>query len=167
MNRKKRLRASQYDRHIQDLFDKFAEETGDRDIVAFVQWAEANGEFQPSMNRVRKQFARDVARSLSKDIFEDENGEPIRRRHAYYAKSQKTLWKVIDDMSPDEMRMSYQMTRRRCGGEVFQKQRAIDWYNKHINPGEPIETSWDYDADRKDQAMPTEYPESPPESDQE
>ena len=107
--------------------------------------------------------SRDLGRALSKEYIEDENGEPVRRRHSYTTETQLTLWKVIDDLTPDEMRVSYQITRRRVGGEVFQKQRGIDYYNKNINPGDPIETSWNYDADIEDRKMPDEYPDQPPE----
>lgn len=161
--RKKSPQTTSYDRKIQKLVARFEQETGAKavDLDDFVLWAEQQGEFKVTMGQMRKKFARDVARALSKEYIENENGEPVRRRQPFRTETQLTLWKIIDDMSPDEMRVSYQITRSRVGGEVFQKQRDIDYYNKNINPGDPIETSWDYDSDINDRKHPTDYTPEP------
>jgi hypothetical protein len=159
---KKRTCTTKYDREIQKLFDQFVEETGNRDIEAFLDWAEPKGAYKVSKMRVRRQFARDVAQALSKDYIEGETGQPVRRRHCYRTPTQLTLWKKIEDLTRDEMGVSYQITRGRVGGQVFQKQRDIDYFNRHYNPGDPIETSWNYDKDLDDRNMPTDYPDEPP-----
>ena len=157
--KKKPPQATSYDRQLQRLVARFEEATGAKavNLDDVVLWAEQKGEFQVTVGQMRKKFARDLARALSKEYIENDDGEPVRKRQPFRTETQLTLWKMIDDMSPDEMRVSYQITRSRVGGEVFQKQRDIDYYNKKINPGDPIETSWDYDSDINDRKHSTEY----------
>lgn len=164
MAKKKSPQPTSFDRRLLRMVEDYEKQTGldAVDLDAVVDYLELKGEFQVTKQQMKKKFRNDLARALSKDVIENENGEPVRRRQCYKTETQRTLWKIIDKMTPDEMRVSYQVTRRQAGGVVFQKQRDIDWYNKHVNPGDPIETSWNYDQDWKDHNQPTEYPEEPP-----
>lgn len=163
--RKKRITKSEYDRRLLKLIDKWREETGrtDWDLNAVVDWAEANGHWTPPRHDAKRRFARELAQAARHDFIEDENGQPVRRRHAYRVPgTQLTLWRMIDDLTPEQMRTSAQLRRRQIEGEVLQCDRDLRYYNDHVNPGDPIQLSWNFDEDVRESQMPTEYPDEPP-----
>ena len=164
--RKKRENVTSTDREIQKLVRQFQKATQSKelDIDEFVSWAQLNGYFTVTKNLIHAMFRRMVTRALCKEFLRDDDGELVRIRHPYRDR-QRTLWKDMEDMTPDEMRVSYQVTRNGVKGVVFQKQRAIDHYNKHYNPGDPILTCWDLDTDWHEEKHPQKFTDQPPEED--
>ena len=45
-----------------------------------------------------------------------------------------------------------------------QVKRDFDYYNKHYNPGDPIEYSYNLDMDLEEMNLPTEYLDLPPDA---
>ena len=97
---------------------------------------------------------------------EDDNGEPVRRRHAYTVKNdgqQVFSWFKIEDATPEKMRLSAQGRRDGSLMDLLQLVRDINFYNKHYNPGDPLEVDANFTPDIAELGMPAEYPDSPPE----
>jgi len=154
-----------YDRQLLKLMDEYAKDVGtdEVDFDALALWAEYRGEFKHTKQSLRKKFTRDLAKAASKDFIEDENREPVRRRLPYKnQKTQKTFWRTIDKLTPDQFRTTLAATRLRIRGEVLQADRNRRYYNKNYNPGDQILMDWDLNRDVNESRMPTSYPDEAP-----
>ncbi len=165
--RGKREAVTSNDRDIQKLVKQFKKATGstELDIDEFVSWAEVNDHFKVTKSLVHGLFRRMVTRALCKEFIRDDDGELVRSQHPFRYK-QLTLWKSMEDMTPDEMRGSYQVTRTSVKGVIFHKQRAIDHFNKKFNPGDPVQTCWDFDTDWQEEKHSAEFNDQPPSDDE-
>lgn len=172
MNSKpKRPRAlSQYNRQLVQIIDKYSEETGYKtvDLSAVAVWARAKGLLDLPPVDVNKILAKALARASREEYIEDENGEPVRRRHAYKVSGgdkQQRFWFKMEDGTPEQMKMSGQQRRKGVVDDVQQVVRDLTFYNKHYNPGEPIEFDWNINLDLADRAESSEYSDTPPPDD--
>lgn len=77
---------------------------------------------------------------------------------------QLTLWPKMEDMTPDKMRLSPQVRKSGNVQDALQIERDKRYFNKHYNPGDPIETDFNINLDIEEHVMPTDYPETPPPS---
>lgn len=101
----KKKRKTDYEKHLLELMDAYAAETGrdEVDVDEFTSWAEVNNHLQIAQLSLRKKFSRDASKAASKDFILDEDGEPVRRRLSYRnKKTQKTFWKVMEKMTPEQ-----------------------------------------------------------------
>lgn len=161
--KKEALTAS--DREILRSIIKFKEEVGSDtlDINEFLNWDDEHGSmFQISEQVIRAAKRKKVTQALSKDKIRNEDGELVRNQHPFRYR-QLTLWKSLDTMSPEEMRLSYQMTRKSVKGIVDEKQKAIDYFDEHYNPGDPIPTNWNLNEDHIEEQFSSEFIDHPPE----
>ena len=107
-----------------------------------------------------------LARACRQDYITDENGEPVRCRHAVKetrGDRQLTLWPKMETMSPEQMRLSLQVRKRGGVQDFIQIERDRRYYNKHFNPGDPIALDYNANPDVEEHFLPTEYPDTPPE----
>jgi len=148
--KRKRCRPpSQYNRQLLDVIDLYCRETGSTtvDLAAVVVWARANNHLDLPRVDINKILARALARASRQEYIEDENGEPVRRRHAYKVQEgekQLTFWFKMEDGTPDQMKLSTQQRRKGIASDVFQADRDVKYYNVHYNPGDPIVPDWDF-----------------------
>jgi hypothetical protein len=160
---------SHHSRQILALMDGYAAAHGVTEIdpVEAARWAIRNHKWdEPPEDRVRK-LAGLMRRAAREDFFEDENGEPIRRRHPYRVveePTQKYLWLKMEEMSPGQYRVSAQVRRRGMVAGAVQYVRDTTYFNVHFNPGEPIEVSVDFTDDVADYRQSGEYTDEPDES---
>jgi hypothetical protein len=61
--------------------------------------------------------------------------------------------------------MHVSLSARRGGSsqDILQIERDRRFFNKHYNPGDPIELDYDMNRDVEEHFMPKDYPEAPPE----
>jgi len=165
--KKHRRSHSQYVRDLLGIIDKYVEEKSDKypDLHEVAAWAYRNKLFEPQPHDVLKQFAKELARAARQDFIEDENGEPVRVRHAVKIDSagkQLTFWFKMEDATPENMRLSAQARRRGTRADVFQIVRDVKYYNNHYNPGDAIQLDFNFNKDIEEQQFPTDYPDAPP-----
>ena len=79
---------------------------------------------------------------------------------------QLTLWPKMEDMTPEKMRLSLQVRKTGSLQDVLQIERDKRYFNKHHNPGDPIEMDYNMNPDVEEHFLPDEYPEEPPADDQ-
>lgn len=106
-----------------------------------------------------------MSAAAREDYIEDDNGEPVRRRHAYKTMTgngQQTLWVNIEDATPQVMRLCVSLRRRGIQNDVNQLSRDVTHYNKKHNPGNPIQPSFNFTEDVEERGEPTEYVDQPP-----
>lgn len=166
MTTKKRSK-TQWVRDRLAIIDKYSEATGQKnvDLRDAASWAHRNGLMDLQPVDVIKRLAKELASASRQDYIEDENGEPVRLRHAVKiieGEKQFTFWFLMKDATPEQMRLTAQARRRGALSDVMQIERDLRYYNKHFNPGDPIQMSFNYDPDVAEHFMPTEYPDTPP-----
>jgi hypothetical protein len=151
-----------YARQILAIMDEFAKTHGVNaiDPIEAARWAIKEKLWdEPPEDKVRK-LATLMRRAAREDFFEDENGEPVRRRHPYRVleePTQKYLWLKMEEMTPGQFRVSTQVRRRGMVAGAIQYVRDVSYFNFHFNPGEPIEVSVDFTDDVADSRQSGEY----------
>jgi hypothetical protein len=168
MSEKKRPRLlSWYTKQLLGVIDQYTAETGDKlpDLHEVAAWGYGKRIIEPPQRDVIKQLARDLARAARQDYIEDENGEPVRRRFSYKEPRgdvQLTFWFKMEDGTPERMRRSAQGRRNGTLMDILQLDRDLRYYNKHHNPGDPIQLSFNFDPDVEEHRLPPDYPQGPP-----
>ncbi|RIK84394.1 MAG: hypothetical protein DCC68_01570 [Planctomycetota bacterium] len=167
---RKRGTSSARIKQILSLIDEYESETGDHsgDLMLVAKWLWHEGKFRLPKYDPIKRIASYLASASRQDYFANENGEPVRRRHAYPVESaegkQTTFaWFKIEDATPEKMRLSASARRNGTLGDILQLVRDVDYFNRHHNPGDPIEVPTDFTADVAEARFPTTYPDAPPE----
>jgi hypothetical protein len=145
-------------------------ETGKREpnLCHVAIWAHGKGLIQLPRVDPHRVLARTFARACQQDYIVDENGEPVRRRHAVkvvVGDEQLTFWPNMEDLSPAKMRASLGSRRKGSGEDILPIERDKRYFNKHYNPGDPLEMDYNYNIDVEEHFMPTDYPDAPPEED--
>jgi hypothetical protein len=69
-------------------------------------------------------------------------------------------------MVPDTLSAPLQQRRNGVLADVPQAERDLRYYNRNHNPGEPIQMTWNFDADVQDRDQPSEYDDTPPATDE-
>lgn len=166
--KKKRVRkSSPHGKVLRALMDEYAKETGKQAVNAYkvAQWALENGKYKPSPSDARKKLAREMSRAAREDYTEDENGKPVRVRHAYrvtLGDEQLTFWVKVEDATRNQMHLSAQQRRRGILKDCEQLDRDVTHYNEKYNPGESIQLTFDFTEDMVEKDESTEYVDAPP-----
>lgn len=156
-------------KYVEEYESKFGNGSGE-DLNAVAEWAFRQGKWEPPRRNPARDLARDLAKASRQDYIKDDQGEPVRRRHSYpvtRGEVQLTFWVKIEDATPENMKISLQGRRNGALMDVLQADRDLRYYNKHYNPGDSIQLSWNFDLDVEERLYPSEYPEEPPENSKE
>ncbi|MFO0887553.1 MAG: hypothetical protein U0790_00240 [Isosphaeraceae bacterium] len=164
---KKPRESSHYNRQLIKVLDQYIDQTGKTtvDLSEVVDWALSNKLIDYPKADMRKILARNLSRASREEIIQDENGEPVRRRHSYKivsGETQLTFWVRMEDASPHQMRLSMQQRRKGIANDVFQADRDVNYYNRNHNPGDPITPDWNFNADVEERKQSGEYDDNPP-----
>lgn len=168
MKRKKCRPLSRYSKDVIGLVDRYVTETGNKDynLEEVAAWLRQKGLMDAPPVDINKMLARTIARILRQEYTSDENGEPVRTRHSYRENRgdrQMVFWFKMEDATPEKMRLSAQNRRTGTLMDVLQLARDLGYYNKHFNPGDPIEMDYNFNPDVEELRQPTDYPDAPPE----
>ena len=170
--KKKKLRkSSPTHRRLRELMDEYAEikNATTVNLCDVAEWALSTLRFIPPKADARKKLVQDLSAAAREDYIEDDNGEPVRRRHAYKTTTgngQQTLWINIEDATPQVMKLCVSLRRRGIQNDVNQLSRDVAHHNKKHNPGDPIQPSFDFTEDVEETSESTEYIDAPPEDDE-
>lgn len=140
MIRKKMRSPSESTKAKLRLIDEYAEKTGDDsgNLIKVARWVHAQGMLPPPPYDPIKLIAKSLANACRQDYVEDENREPVRRRHAYIPKAdpdQKTFsWFKIEEATPEKMRLSAQGRRNGTLQDMLQLVRDINFYKQKLQP---------------------------------
>ena len=170
MQTKNRRQQSQQDRQIQSIIEKYVAETGQTELVMpeVTAWAVKNGHCDLPIADALKQLAKQFSKAASTAMITGDDGKPVRKFLPYRevkGHKQLTLWSDIHDLSIENMRCSVQLVRRQVRSTIIQTDRNIEYFNNHVNPGDPIQLSWNFDADIDESKLPDEYDDTPPADD--
>jgi hypothetical protein len=155
-------------KQLLQIADDYRSETGLNEIdpLALAAWAQANNRADLPRQSVIRTLARAFSRAMREDYIEDDQGEPVRNRHAYKkgdGPKQQVMWFLMEEATPEKMRLSAGWRRRGIQAGCFQLDRDLDYFNKNYNLGEPLEVSYDFSQDVAERKEYGEYDDTPPE----
>jgi hypothetical protein len=173
MNSKKKARGrskSSYTKHLLQFIDQYIADTGihNIDMRLVAAWAIGKGLWHPQPEDKIKRLARDLSRAARQDYILDDDELPVRHIHAYKVKQgevQLTFWVMMEEATPSQMRNSAQLRRNGFLSDAIQLDRDVRHYNKHYNPGDPIEVEYNLFPDVDENRHPGEYKDAPPPDD--
>lgn len=119
-------------------------------MLAVAIWAYENKHMKLPRIDLFRIMARNLSKACREDFILDENGEPVHRRIGLPSgrKRQQGLFRqFIEDVEPKEMHGALQMRRTGAVKDSLQIERDRRYYNKHVNPGDPIELDYNYNID--------------------
>ncbi|HMD55423.1 MAG TPA: hypothetical protein VKJ65_12820, partial [Phycisphaerae bacterium] len=152
MIKKRPWKLSEYTRQLLTIVDQYVKETGNKnsDMKAVAAWGYERNLIRPAVRDLISQLAHDLARARARDCIADENGEPVRMRHAYVetrGDKQYRFWFRMEDGTPEKMRLSAMSRRNGSLMDVMQIVRDVNYFNKNHNPGDPIQLDFNYNKD--------------------
>jgi hypothetical protein len=155
---------------LQEIINDYLEETKAEEVEMreVAAWAIRKGRWEMPRGDKIKQCAAELARAAREEMFEDPQGRSVRKKHAYRVKdgeTQQVFWADIDDIQTEKMRLSLQQRRRGVLSDCKQLNNDRESYNENYNAGEPIAMSFNFDEDLAEMNQSPEYPEVPPEED--
>ena len=100
-------------------------------------------------------------------FFDQEKGRWIRRHHPeQLGEHQPMLYSTMEEVGgPEQMKESFKLRRTNIASRVCQGVDDADYYNRNLNPGDPIVFETDFTRDVKDRVQPTLYDDVPPDDD--
>jgi hypothetical protein len=171
MKKQLQPRASGFQKKLLRLVDEYCAETGvkDVDLADVAAWAIKTDRYVPPPYDPIKALRKEMQRASRQEYIEDDNGRPVRRRHAYRIKRgevQLTLWAKIEEISRKHMRLSARGRRGGILADCIQLTLDLQFYNDNFNPGEPIQPSFNFEPDLVEKLLPPEYKDVPPDDDE-
>jgi len=144
--------ATTYSEHMQSLSREYFAETG-RDRATTMDlavWAVKSGKWQPPSNLILKKCREDFARALREEHISDEQGRPVRAKHAARITTgdiQKTLWADIRTADLRHMQIAFAQRREQIVGDCRQLHRDVQFYNGQRPANEAIQMYFDFRED--------------------
>lgn len=158
--------------HLRKLLNDYIAEHGDApvDLADVYRWAKRKKLWEPPPVSMVRIFKLEMARAAREEYYTDPQGRSVRKKHAIVFRQdekQRSLWADIETALPDHMKLSLQQRRRGALGEVVQTNTDRESYNENNRYGAQIEMSFNFDEDLAEMKQSKEYPEAPPEDDEE
>ena len=159
-NRKKPKPESKYDKDIENMIAGYVAATGDKDWnrMKVAAWAIAEGLWEQHKASAIKQLARDISRTAGKATFVNENGDTVRKYHAWrLGQDQPMLWSAMEDISVENMHYSINARRDKLVNGAVKAIIDAEHFNTHYNPGDPIRVETDLTQDVIEKRQPGLY----------
>jgi hypothetical protein len=128
---------------IRDIVERYQAATGAttyqaRDVAV---WA-----VQRRLWREREEIVDRCADAISRVLREEVLPNGVRVKHAVRLNrrgAQLTLWADMRTAPREHMEMAFRQRREQIAADCRRLATDIDYYNKHYNPGSPIQLSFD------------------------
>jgi hypothetical protein len=155
---------------FQKMLDKYLDQHGGgevemKDVAA---WAIRTGRYVVPQKDAVKQCVRELSEAARLQVFEDEKGRLVRKKHAVRIKGEDGkpiyLWADYNDMPADHVRLSLSQRRQGILDDCKQLKNDLDHYNDNTT-GERLLFDFNFTQDLEELQNPTEYPDSPPDED--
>jgi hypothetical protein len=163
--RKQNKPASKFDRDIEKMIADYIAATGDNDWnrLKVAAWAIANGKWEQHKASAVRELARVISRVAGKSTFVDEDGNTVRKYHAWrLGHDQPTLWSSIDTITVENMKFSINSRRDKLVNGAVKAIIDAEHFNKHYNPGDPIHIETDLTKDVNEKRQPGLYDDTTP-----
>ncbi|MCB9847880.1 MAG: hypothetical protein H6814_05650 [Phycisphaeraceae bacterium] len=159
-----------YEEQMCMMFHRYQERLGDEpvDLDDLYNWAESNEKWEPPRRSKRAMFKREMSRALSRERIITENGERVRRNHAFRVKKSDKqgyfrFWDDIIKMKPNHFKMSMQQRLLSIANRAILHDRDARYYNDHNEFGAQLEFDYNLNPHVENAKHPIEYPDERPE----
>jgi hypothetical protein len=159
--RKKRINiGNKYDRDIDKMILDYITETGDKDWTRMkvALWAIRNHRWEQHEESAAKELARHISQRARTKTFTTDEGDTVRKWHAWRpGDDQPTFWSSMDTITPENMRYSINSRRDKLVNGAVKAIIDAEYFNKHHNPGDPINVETDLTKDVNEKRQPGLY----------
>ena len=121
---------------------------------AMIKWAKENGLYAVDQGAAMRRAAAELAEVLRTETIAAEDGADVRINMPFFDKEQGWLWDDLRTIRHDKMTIAAAHARNRIVGEVKSVARQITFYNTYHADRPPIQTSFNFENDLKDAAIP-------------
>jgi len=139
---------STYVRDLQEIVRKYRAEKQPGPVTAreMAVWAIKNKLWSMRESQILNRCSDDLAKAVREEYFIDPQGRKVRAKHAAKEK-QLTFWDDIRTAGREFMAIAFQQRRKQIVGDCRHLRADVDSYNENYNPGEPIQTVFDFTLD--------------------
>jgi len=154
-----------YTRDLESFIPQYIAATGDVAWTAatVAAWAIDNDLWEQREVNAIRQLARELSAVARQVTFLDENGNEVRKYHAYrLGDDQPMLWEGIEEIAPENMERAKTMRRAKLVAGAIKLTIDLNYYNETVNPGDSILFDTDFQRDIADYFQPSLYDDTPP-----
>jgi len=158
---------SKYARDLEQFIADYIQATGDHawTTLKVADWLIKAGKWEDQKINATRYLSRQLSRAAREATISDEDGNKIRKYHAYrIGPQQPMLWTEMDRIERDHMDESKTMRRNKLVAGAIQLHLDLKYFNKNHNPGEPLLFDANLTSDIEDKSQPTDYDDTPPDS---
>ena len=119
-------------------------------VKEMASWAISSDRWKPQRDSLVGQLAEQLSRAMREEYFVDEQGRTVRTKHAARVMlhgEQMVLWADVRSADRGHMEIAFQQRRQQIVGDCRQLKRDVDSYNDNANPGNPIQTVFNFTED--------------------
>lgn len=119
-------------------------------LEEIAQWAINKKKWFPRPKDVVKICRDELADAARDDVFIDEKGREVRKRHCVRASEngrQYTLWGNMALSPPSFLAKSFSQRREQVGRDCFKLKQDVDHFNETREPAEPFSFVLNFDED--------------------
>lgn len=115
-------------------------------------WAVGKDMWFAPTDLAERKFVNEIADALREEYITTEDGEKVRYYYAVTRGNQGTLWGNLDTAPRGHINVSLKQRRRQSLGDCRQMKRDMDYVNKKRFETDPIQLSFNFDADLAEEA---------------
>lgn len=115
-------------------------------------WAVEKNLWYAPIDLAEKKFVAEMADALRDEYITTDDGEKVRYYYAVTHGSRGTLWGNLDTAPRDHIDTSLKQRRRQSLGDCRQMKRDMDFVNRKRFTTNPIQMSFNFDADLAEEA---------------
>lgn len=168
--RRRKAAPSKYAKDLERFIEAYILATGDQawTTIKIADWLIKTGQWEQQKISAVRYLSRQLSRAAREATITDEDGNRIRKYHAYrLGPQQPMMWSEMERILPEQMNESKTMRRNKLAAGNVQLHLDLRHYNAHHNPGDPIEFDPDYTKDIAERTHPDDYDDTPPDGDDE
>lgn len=117
------------------------------DLHEVYTWAVGKGLWHPPLDLAERKFVDEVSGALREEYITDEYGNRVRYYHAVTHGRQGSLWANLATGSKGHLVEGFFQRRRGSLGDCRQLKMDIDYCNRNRFSTDPIQMSFNFDAD--------------------
>ena len=166
--RRRKQAPNKYAKDLELFIAAYILATGDQawTTLKIANWLIDSGQWEDRKINSARFLSRQLSRAAREATITDDEGNRIRKYHAYrLGPQQPMLWSEMERIQPEQMNESKTMRRNKLAAGNVQLYLDLGYYNKHHNPGEPILFDPDYTKDIADRTHSDDYDDTPPSDD--
>lgn len=115
-------------------------------------WAVNQNMWYAPIDLAEKKFIQEIADSLRQEYITTEDGEKVHYYYAVTKGSQGTLWANLHSAPREHIVTNLKQKRRQSLGDCRQMKKDMDYANKIRFSANPIQMSFNFDADLAEEA---------------